>query len=152
MNPFAPSTPSKPARITTWVFRIAVGLAMVFMGALPKLTGDATSMELFEMLGQPWARIPVGLAELVGAVLLLVPRTVFIGAAVVAGTMLGAIASHVAGPLGIMTELTNPETGVKEPMPLFFMALAFFVLAAVVAVLHRPKATEDQGAVASAGA
>ena len=66
-----------------------------------KFTGAAESVFIFETLGmEPLGRYGSGMAELISAILLLIPRTVVLGALVGALVMLGAIGSHL-GPLGI---------------------------------------------------
>ncbi len=129
---------SKPLRITSWVLQLVLAAAFLGMGALPKLTGDPMAVELFELVGAPWARIVVGVIELVAAILLVIPRTAAYGGIAAILAMFGAIASHL-GPLGIMPELTDPGTGEKGPVPMFFMAIAFLVLAAVVVYLRRDQ-------------
>ena len=134
----APAT--RQSRIISWVLRIALFAAMLFMGAIPKLVGQDISVAVFEQLGQPWARIPVGLMELAGALLIIVPRTAFLGGGLIAATMVGAVGSHVVGPLGMAPELPNPD-GVLEPMgAMVYLAIAFLVMASTVAFLHRPVA------------
>ncbi len=66
-----------------------------------KFSGAAESVYIFSTLGiEPWGRIGTGVVELVASVLLLVPRTVWVGALIGAGTMAGAIFSHLT-KLGI---------------------------------------------------
>jgi putative oxidoreductase len=64
-----------------------------------KFTGHAESVELFTKLVGPnleaYARIGTGVFELICSVLLLFPRTAFIGALMGAGLMAGAIMSHL---------------------------------------------------------
>ncbi len=51
----------------------------------------------FHHFGYPdWIRLLVGVVEVVGSVLLLVPRTAFIGAGLLSCVMVGAVASHIA--------------------------------------------------------
>jgi uncharacterized membrane protein YphA (DoxX/SURF4 family) len=66
-----------------------------------KFTGQPESVYIFSTLGvEPWGRIGTGTAELIASVLLLVPSTVALGAAMGIGIMSGAIISHL-GILGI---------------------------------------------------
>ena len=97
------------------MLQVVLAAAFLGMGALPKLTGDPMVVELFELLGAPWARVVVGVIEIVAAILLVIPRTAVYGGIAAILAMLGAIASHL-GPLGIMPELTDPETGEKGPV------------------------------------
>lgn len=72
-------------------------LALVFVNASwAKLTGNPEMVELFAAVdvGQ-WFRYVTGILELTGAVLILVPKTRRIGAALLATVMLGALTAHV---------------------------------------------------------
>jgi uncharacterized membrane protein YphA (DoxX/SURF4 family) len=61
-----------------------------------KFSGAAESKFIFSTLGiEPWGRWFSGLSELIASVLILVPGTQILGAAMGVGIMLGAIASHV---------------------------------------------------------
>lgn len=61
-----------------------------------KFTAQPESVYIFSRVGiEPWGRIGTGVAELIAAVLLLVPATVVIGALMAAGMMLGALATHL---------------------------------------------------------
>lgn len=61
-----------------------------------KFTGAEESVWIFKQLGaEPWGRIASGVAELVCAVLLLIPRTAIVGALGGLGVISGAILSHV---------------------------------------------------------
>ena len=61
-----------------------------------KFTGAEESVWIFQRLGaEPWGRIGSGVAELVCVVLLLIPRTAFLGALGGLGVISGAILSHL---------------------------------------------------------
>ena len=61
-----------------------------------KFTAQPESVYIFSTLGiEPLGRIGSGIAELVASILLLIPRTSWIGAIVGIGVMAGAIASHL---------------------------------------------------------
>jgi hypothetical protein len=79
---------------------------------------------------EPAGRIGSGVAELIAAVLLLVPSTVPAGAALAMGLMAGAIGSHLT-VLGIEVK---GDGGL-----LFGLALAVFTSAAVVLFLRRTE-------------
>ena len=70
-----------------------------------------------------WFRIAVGVAEIAGALLLLVPRTAFYGAALIAAIMIGAMLTHVYWH--------RPKAVTNEVFPL--------ALATVVMVGRRPR-------------
>lgn len=80
----------------SWLFRIAA--AVILLQTLYfKFSGHPESVELFTKLGvEPWGRIGTGVIELIASILLLVPSTVFAGAATGVGLMCGAILSHIS--------------------------------------------------------
>lgn len=66
-----------------------------------KFTGAEESKYIFSTLGmEPWGRYASGVAELIAAVLLLIPRTVVFGAILSMGVIIGAIGAHLT-KLGI---------------------------------------------------
>jgi uncharacterized membrane protein YphA (DoxX/SURF4 family) len=71
-----------------------------------------------------WFRIAVGVAEIAGALLLLVPRTAFYGAALIAAIMVGAMLTHVYWH--------RPKAVTSEVLPL--------TLASIVMIGRRPRA------------
>ena len=81
--------------IFTWVLRILA--AVILLQTLYfKFTAAPESVLIFSKLGiEPWGRIGTGCVELVTGILLLINRTVLIGAIMGIGVMLGAIASHL---------------------------------------------------------
>jgi ubiquinone/menaquinone biosynthesis C-methylase UbiE/uncharacterized membrane protein YphA (DoxX/SURF4 family) len=86
--------------VASWLVRIM--LALVFTGAaLFKLSAASDAVQTFETLGVgQGAHVLVGVAELLGAVGLLVPPLATPAALGLAGIMVGAVASHllVLGP------------------------------------------------------
>jgi len=107
--------------IASWITRLVV-VAIFAMGAIPKFTGGAA--ELADLLpGGPIAIYAIGAIEALAIVLILVPRTSLIGSALAALVMLGAIGSHVVGPVGMEGDFAT----------MFIMAL--IALAAAVASL-----------------
>ena len=79
MNP-QPSRRSKSRAIAAWVLRVVVGLTFLLIAAT-KLIGTADTVEYFEAIGWgQWFRYLTGSLDLVGAVLLFVPRCTFYGA------------------------------------------------------------------------
>jgi uncharacterized membrane protein YphA (DoxX/SURF4 family) len=81
--------------VISWVLRLIA--AIILLQTLYfKFTAAPESVAIFSKLGiEPWGRIGTGVVELIASILLLIPRTVFWGAFIAAGTMLGAIASHL---------------------------------------------------------
>ncbi|HLL94655.1 MAG TPA: hypothetical protein VK404_06750 [Spirosoma sp.] len=61
-----------------------------------KFGAQAESVYIFTKLGvEPWGRIGSGVVELIAAILILIPRTSWIGAGIGLGVMAGAILSHL---------------------------------------------------------
>ncbi len=86
--------------IFIWILRV-VAAAILLQTLYFKFTAQPESVHLFTLLGiEPWGRIGTGVAELIAAVLLLVPRTTLPGAVMGLGLMAGAIFFHIT-KLGI---------------------------------------------------
>ncbi len=61
-----------------------------------KFSAAPESVYIFSRIGiEPWGRIGTGVAELIAAVLLLIPSTIALGSVMGIGIMLGAIATHL---------------------------------------------------------
>jgi uncharacterized membrane protein YphA (DoxX/SURF4 family) len=89
--------------ITKWIFRV-VASGILLQTLFFKFSGAEESIYIFSTLGiEPYGRIGSGIAELLVAVLILIPRTTWIGALGGIGIMTGAIASHLF-VLGIEVE------------------------------------------------
>lgn len=81
--------------ILKWALRIIVA-AILLQTLYFKFTGAEESVYIFTTMGiEPWGRIGSGVVELIASILLLVPRTTWLGAALALGTIMGAIASHL---------------------------------------------------------
>jgi putative oxidoreductase len=98
LTPAAVSTrapQSKGANIALWVLQAL--LALAFLGAASgKLLGKPEMVALFEAVGAgQWFRYVTGLMELTGALLIVVPRTRFFGAALLSVVMVGAVLTHL---------------------------------------------------------
>jgi uncharacterized membrane protein YphA (DoxX/SURF4 family) len=94
-----------------------------------KFTGAEESVYIFSTLGvEPWGRIATGVIELIAAVLVLIPRSAWLGALLAAGSMAGAILSHLT-LLGIEV--------MGDGGLLFALAFAVLIAALVVLWLHR---------------
>jgi putative oxidoreductase len=85
----------KGANIALWVLQGL--LALAFVGAaFGKLLGKPEMVALFEAVGVgQWFRYVTGLMELTGALLIVVPRTKFFGAALLYMVMVGAVLTHL---------------------------------------------------------
>lgn len=110
------------ATVGIWALRIALALAYV-SGGFSKLTGAPAMVALFTKIGfGDWFRYLTGILEVIGAVGLLIPRTSFYAACLLAIVMVGAIGFH-------LTSLSG------NPTP----AIAFLLLATLSAWLSRPN-------------
>lgn len=113
------------ARRATWpVLGLSGLLVLLFLSAgTTKLIGMQMHVEHFAKWGYPdWFRLVIGAVEVVGAVLLLVPKMAFYAACVLAVQMLGAAYTH----------LVNDEAA-NAPFP-----LVLFALLAYIAYARRP--------------
>lgn len=135
------SSIKKPMLITSWVLQLIV-VAIFVMAMIPKLTGAVETKALFEVLGaEPMGRYLVGVAELIAAVLVLVPRTSVIGAVVSLGVITGAIFSHFA-KLGISIDPEALGQPGMEPIAgpsMFVMAVVVFLASLGVVVIRRSQ-------------
>lgn len=116
--------------IISWLLRIAA--AVILLQTLYfKFTAHPESVELFTKLGvEPWGRIGTGIIELIAAVLLLIPSTAVIGAALGLGLMSGAILSHIA-VIGIESKGDGGQ--------LFMLAIVVFVCCFITILLHKQQ-------------
>lgn len=115
-------------KVLSWVLQIVVA-GVLAQTLFFKFTGAEESKYIFEKLGlEPAGRIGSGIAELIAVVLLLVPRTVVLGAILALGVISGAIMSHLT-KLGIV---------VKDDGGLLFgLALVVFVGSAGIVFIRR---------------
>lgn len=114
----------------SWILRL-VAAVILLQTLFFKFTGAEESKYIFETLGmEPWGRIGSGVAELVAAVLLLVPATRAYGALLTLLLMLGAIGSHLTR-LGIEVQ---GDGGL-----LFGLAITTFLAAALLVWIHRSE-------------
>ena len=112
-----------PTTVVSWITRIAIGGVFV-MTAAPKLAAQPASQAAFGDPGGPSAMVLTGVLELLGAVLVLVPRTKVLGAVLAIGLMGGAILSHFV-VLGLGGT--------------FHLAVLQFVLSIALTVIHRSE-------------
>jgi hypothetical protein len=89
--------------IVLWTATVLSGLGIGVVGAAK--FGNAREWErLFVGWGYPaWMSFVIGVAEIIGAVALFIPRFAFVGVAVLGTVMLGALVTlllHRGGPMG----------------------------------------------------
>ena len=83
--------------ILTFTFFLKVIVAAILLQTLYfKFTGSPESVYIFETVGmEPWGRYGSGVVELLAAILLLIPRTAWLGAVMALGVICGAIFFHL---------------------------------------------------------
>jgi putative oxidoreductase len=78
-----------------WILQIGAA-GMFLMVGFFKLSGDPRMVGLFDAIGfGQWFRYVTGSLEVLGAVLLLIPRLSGLGALLLVGVMLGGVATHL---------------------------------------------------------
>ena len=121
-------------KLVGWVVRI-IAAAIMLQTLYFKFSGAPESVLIFSTVGmEPWGRIGVGVAELVAAVLILIPRSAGIGALLTVGLMAGAIGMHVLF-LGI--EVLN------DGGQLFIYAIVTFVCGCYTLWVHKHTVQRD---------
>ncbi|MDB5614708.1 MAG: hypothetical protein JWQ22_2361 [Devosia sp.] len=89
------TAPSRVVQIADWVLRGLIAAAFVASGGA-KFAGAEQMVVLFDQIGMGQGlRYLVGLIEVIGAILIIVPRTALPGAALLAITMAGAVFTHL---------------------------------------------------------
>jgi hypothetical protein len=118
----------RPLQVVSWICRVVAAIILL-QTLFFKFTAAPESVYIFTKVhAEPWGRIGSGVIELIAAVLLLLPRTVWLGALLALGVMTGAILSHLT-VLGIDV--------MGDGGLLFALALIVFCTSAVALVLHR---------------
>ncbi|WGK64899.1 DoxX family membrane protein [Croceiramulus getboli] len=114
------------------ILRLAVAVILIQTLRF-KLTAHPDSVYIFEQLSvEPYGRIATGILELITGILILIPRTAWLGATLALGILGGALFSHLT-ILGIQV----PYNGSLDGGQLFFTALITFVLSAIVLYQNR---------------
>jgi len=89
------SSTGKIINVGLWILQIGAAGMFLMVGFL-KLSGDPQLVGLFEAIGLgQWFRYVTGSLEILGAVLLLIPRLSGVGALLLVGVMLGAVPTHL---------------------------------------------------------
>lgn len=122
--------PSSKMKLLQLVARI-IAAAIMLQTLYFKFTAHPESVYIFSTLGiEPFGRIGSGIAELIASILLLIPKTAWMGAITGLGVMAGAIISHLT-ILGIDVKNDGGQ--------LFYMALFTFVCCLIVVFYERLK-------------
>ena len=120
--------PANKQNILVWSLRIIAALIML-QTLYFKFTGAEESIYIFSTLGiEPYGRIGSGIAELIAAVLILIPAATGFGALIAVGVMSGAIISHLT-KLGIVVKDDGGQ--------LFIYAIIVFVSSAILLYIYR---------------
>ncbi len=124
---------SKSDNISLLIVRIVP--AIILMQTLYfKFTAAPESVEIFTKLhAEPWGRIATGILELIAGLMLLIPPTATLGAALGLVLMCGAIASH----LFVIGIESNGDQG-----QLFILAVIVFFCCVAVIYLEKKKSGE----------
>jgi uncharacterized membrane protein YphA (DoxX/SURF4 family) len=108
--------------VVVWILSILTALLLLAAG-LPKILGQGGWAARFDRWGYPAGFVVViGVVEVVGALMLLIPRVATVGAAILSVVMLGAAGTH----------LVHGET------PRIAVALVLFAAFVAIAWLRRP--------------
>ena len=117
-------------KITYIIARLAAAFIMA-QTLYFKFTGSAESVYIFKTVGmEPWGRWLIGILELIGALLLIIPRTAWAGGILAVGLMIGAIGMH-------LTILGIEVMGDKGQ--LFYYALIVFLCGLFILFKNRDK-------------
>lgn len=105
------SIPAAAANRTRWLGRILTGIAIVFlaMDTVIKLVGASVAVDGTVQLGYGAHQvITIGMLELLGLLLYLVPRTATLGVVILTGYLGGAIASNLRLELPLFSHVLFP--------------------------------------------
>lgn len=99
------TSPGKALNRTLWFVQALLALAFLAAGST-KLLGRPDMVALFTAIGiGQWFRYVTGILEITGAVLIVVPKTRSIGAALLVPIMLGAIATNIMLHVSVIVPL-----------------------------------------------
>jgi putative oxidoreductase len=92
---FGSGSTGKIINVGLWILQIGAA-GMFLMVGFFKLSGDPRMVALFDAIGLgQWFRYVTGSLEVLGAVLVLIPRLSGLGALLLMGVMLGAVPTHL---------------------------------------------------------
>lgn len=115
-----------------FAFILKLVIAVILLQTLYfKFTGAEESKYIFSTIGmEPWGRIGSGVVELIAAILILIPRTTWLGAILALGTVTGAIFFHLT-KLGIVV--------MDDGGLLFILACVVFLFSLIILWIERQK-------------
>jgi putative oxidoreductase len=116
--------------IKYFLLALRIAVAVILVQTLRfKFTAHPDSVYIFTQVGlEPYGRIGIGVLELISAILILIPKTVWAGAGLTVGIIGGAIMMHLT-QLGIDI---NGDGG-----SLFYLALITEILSLTVLFFYR---------------
>lgn len=115
-------------KILSWVLRV-IAAVILLQTLFFKFSGAPESVFIFQTLAaEPWGRYGSGIVEMIASILLLIPRTAWVGAGLGVGVMCGAILSH----LTILGIEVMDDGGL-----LFILAIIVLALCCATLVIHR---------------
>ena len=107
-----------PKTIAATVLSVLLAAGFIFVFGGPKvMPGEETIANFVRWGYPPWFVTVTGAIEVLGGILLLIPKTRFYGAALLVATMVGAILTHIgAGEFGASdARRRRPPVLVAEP-------------------------------------
>src|SRR4029453_9576003 len=120
----------KICTIIAWICRVAAAVILL-QTLFFKFTAAPESVYIFTKVGlEPWGRIGSRAPHLVAAILILIPRTTWLGAGLALAVMAGAIFSHLT-VLGVVV--------MNDGGLLFGLALAVAACSVVLLFLQRRR-------------
>lgn len=113
-------------------FALKLTIAIILVQTLRfKFTAHPDSVYIFTQVGlEPYGRIGIGIAELIAAVLIMIPKTTWLGALGSLGIISGAVMMHLT-QLGIVV---NNDGGL-----LFYTAVFVWILSAILVWQERKQ-------------
>ena len=123
---------SKTFAITSWILRLIVAVILL-QTLFFKFSAAKESIYIFSTLGaEPWGRIGSGIFELIASILLFIPSTTTVGAAMALAATGSAIVFH-------LTRLGIALTAVGDHGELFALAVLVTLCSMAILLLHRQE-------------
>ena len=116
----------------TLILALRIAVAIILIQTLHfKFTAHPDSIYIFSKVGlEPFGRIGIGILELIAAILILIPKTIWAGALLTVGLLSGAVMMHLT-QLGV--EINN------DGGTLFYMAVGVLLLSSIILLDQRKK-------------
>ncbi|MEP7164364.1 MAG: DoxX family membrane protein [Ferruginibacter sp.] len=117
--------------IGTWALRLVAAIIML-QTLYFKFSASEESVYIFTTVGmEPWGRIASGIVELIASILIIYPRTTWLGAVLGMGVMSGALFFHLT-KLGLVVKNDGGQ--------LFIYALLVFLSCFGLLLIYRNEA------------